>query len=62
MLIERGECKPLVSWLIGQEKVLRLWIDEVTAGGGLDLELICKLEKHRVWLSERIDELAKRAA
>ncbi len=61
MIVERGECRNLVSWLIGQEKVLRLWIDEIAAAS-TDADFILKLESHRAWLAERIDELAERAA
>lgn len=62
MLIERGECRSLISWLMGQEQVLRLWIDEVATGNALDLELVRKLEEHRLWLTDCIDELTERAA
>ncbi len=62
MEIKRGECRSLAAWLISQEKVMRLWIDEMAATSVLDAEFVRKLEEHRQWLSERIEELAERAA
>ena len=61
MIIEHGESQNLVSWLIGQEKVLRYWIDEMVAVSA-DAEFIQHLEQHRGWLCDRIGELRERAS
>jgi hypothetical protein len=60
--IKRGECRSLTAWLVSQERVMRLWIDEMAATSVLDVEFIRKLEDHHQWLSDRIEELAERAA
>ncbi len=61
-MITYGEQRSLISWLISQEKVLRLWIDEVVGSASSDVEFVRKLEEHRAWLSECIHELRERAA
>jgi len=62
MIIERGEMRSLHSWLVSQERVMRLWIREVAAAPTWDIEFVRKLEEHHKWLLCRIDELAERAA
>lgn len=62
MHIEQGECRTIVPWLISQEKIIRLWIDEVITSPGRNDEMIALLEKHRCWLSERIHEINERVA
>ncbi len=62
MMITHGEQHSLISWLISQERVLRLWIDEVVGSASSDVEFVRKLEEHRTWLSDRIDELREQAA
>ncbi len=62
MLIERGETRSLYSWLVSQERVMRLWIAELAIAPSWDIEFVRKLEEHHQWLLSRIDELAERAA
>lgn len=62
MIIERGETRSLLSWLMSQEQVMRFWIDELTGTSALDVEFVRKLEEHHNWLLCRIDELVERAA
>lgn len=61
MIIEQGESQNIVSWLIGQEKVVRLWIDEMVAVSA-DAEFVQKLEDHQEWIAARINELVERTA
>lgn len=58
MIIDRGEHRSLVSWLMSQEKVIGLWIDEVLSVSTVEHDLVRKLEQHRNWLAARINELA----
>lgn len=60
MHIMHGEAKSILSWLIEQEKVVRLWIDEFTAAGEGEINFVEKLEVHRAWLVDRIEELKRR--
>jgi len=62
MMITHGEQRSLIAWLISQEKILRLWIDEVAGNASSDIEFVRELEEHRTWLSDRIHELRKQAA
>ena len=62
MEIEHGECRSLVCWLISQEKVLRLWIEEAMAASDVKDGLIEALEVHRAWLAARIAEFSAEAA
>ena len=62
MIIERGETRTLYSWLVSQERVMRLWIREIAAAPTWDVEFVRKLEEHHQWLLSQIDELAQRAA
>jgi hypothetical protein len=50
--------RSLTMWLVTQERVMRLWIEE--AADNLDADLAEQLEIHRQWLSRRIDELSRR--
>ncbi|MHA7872028.1 MAG: hypothetical protein ACX939_06750, partial [Hyphococcus sp.] len=59
MQIDRGECRSLLSWLNSQENVIRYWIEEIMASPGANTALVDALERHQVWLSARISELAK---
>lgn len=62
MEITHGEGRTLLGWLIEQEKVIRMWIDEMVGAGPGEQALVENLEAHRVWLAERIHELTRRAA
>lgn len=52
--------RSLTMWLVTQERVMRLWIEE--AADSLDADLAEQLETHRRWLSSRIEELTQRSA
>ncbi len=52
--------RSLVMWLVTQERVMRLWIDEVMSSAPEDDDLISRLETHRFWLSRQIEELCSR--
>ncbi|WP_411816212.1 hypothetical protein [Hyphococcus sp. DH-69] len=58
MLRQRGEDRALLTWLMTQEKVLQLWIEDVTAHGPKESDLVADLEKHHDWLSAQIDRLS----
>lgn len=63
MIRRRGEERSLYSWLVLQEKFLRMWIDEALADAPRETDFISKLERHHQWLAEQINALAgKRAA
>ena len=62
MIIQRGETRSLLSWLINQERVMRLWIDEFGAAATLDADFVRRLEEHHDWLVCRIDELTRQVA
>lgn len=62
MIHTHAENRSLVEWLMMQEKVLRLWIEEAVAGVPTNPELISRLEAHHAWLSEQIDYFAARRA
>ena len=62
MIRQHAEQRSLVSWLIMQEKVTRLWIEEVLAVSPPNDEFLVRLEEHRAWLAEQIDDLTARRA
>ncbi|MEO1135843.1 MAG: hypothetical protein AAFW68_04415 [Pseudomonadota bacterium] len=62
MEITHGEDRSLLSWLIVQEKVIRMWIEETMNAGSGEQALVENLEAHRSWLAERINELTRHAA
>ncbi|MEX6632170.1 hypothetical protein [Hyphococcus lacteus] len=62
MIRQHGEDRALVTWLITQEKVLRLWIEDVMARGPKESDLVADLEKHHDWLSSQIDRLCDKKA
>ena len=57
MIRDHAEDRPLVDWLITQEKVLQLWIDEAVSNASSSTEFVERLELHRAWLSAQIDDL-----
>lgn len=56
--------RPIIMWLVTQERVMRLWIEQAMASPTADDDLVRRLEIHQRWLSRQIDELvgARRAA
>lgn len=52
----------LMSWLVTQEKVLRLWIDEALAAAPADGRFLAELERHHDWLAGQIARLEQRNA
>ncbi|GJL91334.1 hypothetical protein [Hyphococcus sp.] len=63
MIRTHGEDRNLFSWLVLQEKILRLWIEDTLASAPSDTTFIAKLERHRDWLAAQIEHLkTKRAA
>lgn len=61
-MILHGEQRPLIAWLIMQEKVLRMWISELAFFEPTYEEALGKLEAHRAWLSSLIEELEGKQA
>lgn len=62
MIRTHAEERSLMSWLVMQERVLRLWIDEALAAAPVDGRFIAELERHRDWLAGQIDRLEGRKA
>jgi hypothetical protein len=62
MIRTHAEERSLVSWLVMQEKVLRLWIDEALAAAPVDGRFIAELERHHDWLAVQIERLQHRKA
>lgn len=62
MIRRRGELRSLVDWLLMQERVLHLWIDEIVSVAPQNAALVRNLERHCAWLSSRIDEMTGRRA
>jgi len=58
MEIEQGERRSLVCWLISQEKVLQMWIEEAMTTADVKDGLVETLEMHRAWLAARIAEFS----
>ena len=62
MIRSHAEDRSLVSWLVMQERVLRLWIEEALAAAPADGRFIAELESHHHWLSEQIENLQGKTA
>ena len=62
MIRSHAEDRSLVSWLIMQERVLRLWIEEALADAPSDERFVAELENHHNWLAEQIARLQERKA
>lgn len=62
MIRSHAEDRSLVSWLIMQERVLRLWIDEALAAAPPDARFVAELERHHVWLAKQIARLQQKKA
>ncbi|WP_428410040.1 hypothetical protein [Hyphococcus sp.] len=62
MICSHAEDRNLVSWLIMQERVLRLWIEEALAAAPADGRFIAELENHHDWLADQIVRLQQRNA
>ena len=58
----RAEERSLLSWLVTQEKVLRLWIEEALAAAPADGRFLAELESHHDWLAGQIARLQDRRA
>lgn len=54
-----AEQRSLIEWLIMQEKVLRLWIEEAVARAPANTDFVSRLEAHHAWLTEQIDHFAE---
>ncbi len=57
-----GEDRSLFSWLVLQEKILRMWIEDTLAAAPSDTTFIAKLERHRDWLAAQIEHLSNQKA
>ncbi|WP_375203623.1 hypothetical protein [Hyphococcus sp.] len=62
MIRSHAEERSLISWLIMQERVLRLWIEEALAAAPSDERFISELESHHDWLAQQIARIEKRSA
>ena len=63
MIRVHGEERSIYSWLIMQEKILALWIEEALAAAPKETDFIAKLERHHSWLASQIENLdGKKAA
>ncbi|WP_375205563.1 hypothetical protein [Hyphococcus sp.] len=62
MIRTHSEDRSLISWLIMQERVLRLWIEEALAAAPADGRFIAELENHHDWLAGQIARLQQRNA
>lgn len=62
MVHTHAEQRSLVEWLIMQEKVLRLWIEEAVARAPANPDFIGRLEAHHAWLREQINHFAEAQA
>ncbi len=62
MIRSHAEDRSLISWLMMQEKVLRLWIEEALASAPSDERFISELESHHHWLAQQIARIEKRSA
>ena len=62
MMRAHAEQRPLLSWLMTQERVLKLWIEETLAAPPPSPEFLERLEAHHAWLCAQIDELTARRA
>ena len=57
-----GEDRPLFAWLVLQEKILRLWIEDTLAAAPSDTKFITKRELHHEWLAAQIEHLKNQKA
>lgn len=62
MIRTHNEERSLMSWLVTQEKVLRLWIDEALATAPADGRFLADLERHHDWLAGQIAALQQQNA
>ena len=62
MIRTHAEDRSLMSWLIMQERVLRLWIEEALADAPSDTRFIGELENHHHWLAGQIAQLQHKNA
>lgn len=62
MMRAHAEQRSLISWLMTQERVLKLWIDETLAAPPSSPEFLERLEAHHAWLRMQIDELTEQRA
>jgi hypothetical protein len=62
MIRTHGEDRSLFSWLVLQEKILRLWIEDTLASAPSDTNFIAKLEQHHDWLAAQIEQLKNQKA
>jgi len=57
-----GEDRSLFAWLVLQEKILRLWIEDTLAAAPSDTHFIARLEHHHHWLAAQIEQLSEQRA
>lgn len=62
MIRSHAEERSLMSWLMMQERVLRLWIEEALADAPSDTRFVAELESHHNWLAQQIARIEKRSA
>ncbi|PQA85799.1 hypothetical protein [Hyphococcus luteus] len=62
MIRSHAEERSLMSWLVMQERVLRLWIEEALADAPADGGFLAELESHHGWLAAQIARLQQNAA
>ncbi len=62
MIRTHSEERSLLSWLVMQERVLRLWIEEALDAAPGDGRFIAELERHHDWLAAQIARLQHRNA
>ncbi len=62
MIRTHAEERSLLSWLVMQERVLRLWIEEALADAPSDGRFLAELESHHGWLAQQIARLQQRNA
>ncbi|MEO1280103.1 MAG: hypothetical protein AAFV69_00055 [Pseudomonadota bacterium] len=58
MIRTYGEDRSLIAWLRGQERIIGFWIEEVLGSTHSEAAFVEKLEHHRRWLSDRIEEIS----
>ena len=62
MMRAHAEQRSLVAWLMTQERVIKLWIEETLAAPPSSPEFLERLEAHHSWLRAQIDDLTERRA
>lgn len=62
MICTHGEERTLLSWLVTQEKVLALWVEDALARAPRDAAFLAELERHHEWLAAQVERLQKREA